>query len=132
MWNPVPSAWIQAIEAGFFAAWPGLASELMRKHLELSIEATKGRLRADRKNVRSAKIKLNNKPESPKRQNEFCTKLIDLNGKTRSYQTGRFPFISSRGHKRVMVVCDHDANAMLAEPLKSKAATEHLAALKKT
>ena len=90
MWNPAPFTWIQAIEAGFFAEWPSLAPELTQKHLEPVAETTKGCLRADWENVRSTKAKLDNQLNSPdtrKWQNEFCTKLIDLNGKTHSDQT---------------------------------------------
>ena len=48
-----------------------------------------------------------------------------------SDQTGRFPVTSSKGHKYVMVVYSQDANAILAEPLKSKSAIEHHKALSK-
>ena len=58
MWNPVPSTWIQAINAGFFATWPGLTPELVYKHLETTEATTKGHMRATRTNVRSTKIKL--------------------------------------------------------------------------
>lgn len=60
MWNPVPETWIQAIDAGFFATWPGLTSALVRKHLPPSIETTKGHMRADHSNVRSTKAKNEN------------------------------------------------------------------------
>ena len=35
-------------------------------------------------------------------------------------QTGKFPIISSRGNKYIMVMFVEDANAILAEPLKSR------------
>jgi hypothetical protein len=31
--SPVPSTWIKAIEAGHFTTWPGLTTDLVRKHL---------------------------------------------------------------------------------------------------
>lgn len=37
MWNLVPETWIKAIEAGFFATWPGLTSKLVKKHLTRTI-----------------------------------------------------------------------------------------------
>lgn len=55
MWNPAPSAWLQAIEVVFFATWSGITPELIRKHLEPTVETTKGHLWADRKNARSTK-----------------------------------------------------------------------------
>ena len=58
---PVVSTWTRAIQAGYFATWPGLTVELVRKHLPKSLATTKGHLRADRQNVRSTKLS----PPSP-------------------------------------------------------------------
>ena len=33
---PVPSTWIDAINAGFFTTWPGLTADLVKKHLQRS------------------------------------------------------------------------------------------------
>ena len=128
MWNPVPQTWMQAIEAGFFATWPGLTSKLVRKYLTRTVETDKGHLRADRKNARSTKVQ--ESQATSKRSNEFYAKTIELNGKVFSDQTGRFPVTSSKGNKYIMVMCDHDSNAILTKPLKSKSATEHLQAIK--
>jgi len=45
----VPDTWIQAIKAGFFATWPGILAEIMRKYYSKTIDLTKGYMRADRK-----------------------------------------------------------------------------------
>ena len=42
--EPVVSTWTQAIDSGFFATWPGLTSDLVRKHLPKSIATAKGHL----------------------------------------------------------------------------------------
>jgi hypothetical protein len=39
--SPIPSTWIKAIDKGHFAAWPGLTSNLMRKHLPKSMAMVK-------------------------------------------------------------------------------------------
>ena len=62
------------------------------------------------------------------RHNEFFIKTVELSGKIYSYQTGRFSLTSRKGNKYVMVVYDHDSNAILAKPLKSWSA-EHLLAV---
>jgi hypothetical protein len=49
-----------------------------------------------------------------------AVQIVDLTGKTYSDQTSRFPHTSSRGHKYVMIFYDHDSNAILAEPIKSR------------
>ena len=123
MWNPVPETWIKAIDAGFFATWPGLTSQLVKKHLSRTIETDMGHLRADRKNTRSTKPV---QPNIEKRTNDFYVKTIELTGKLCSDQTGRFPVMSSKGTKCVMVTCDHDSNSILAKPLRTKSSTEHL------
>ena len=38
--------------------------------------------------------------------------------------TGRLPVTSIRGSKYIMVLFDHDSNAILVEPLKSRSAQE--------
>ena len=78
--------------------------------------------------MRSTKLEAAEKTSS-KRNNELYSKIIQLNRKVCSDQTGRFPAASSKGNKRVMVVYDHDSNAVLAKPLKSKAALERLKAV---
>ena len=52
---PVPSTWIAAIDNGFFATWPGLTADLVRKHLPKSMATAKGHLRQEQKNLRSTK-----------------------------------------------------------------------------
>jgi hypothetical protein len=55
--SPVPSTWIKAIDAGHFATWPDLTSNLLRKHLPKSIATTKGHLRQERQGLRSTQPK---------------------------------------------------------------------------
>ena len=45
---------------------------------------------------------------------------IEFTGKVSTDQTGRFPVTSSRGSKYLMVLYDHDSNAILSEPLTSR------------
>ena len=53
--SPVLSTWIAAIDNGFFVTWPGLTSDLVRKHLPKSMATAKGHLRQEQKNLRSTK-----------------------------------------------------------------------------
>ena len=127
MWNPVPSTWIQAIDAGFFTTWPGLTSAAVKNHLQPTIETSKGHMRATRANIRSTKSTSSTSKHNcgeNKRTNEFYTKIIEPTGKVFSDQTGKFPVTSSKGNKYVMVVYDHDSNAILSEPLKSKSSSQ--------
>ena len=137
--SPVISTWTAAIDAGHFSTWPGLTSQLVRKHLPASIATAKGHRRQDRQNVRSTKPKpspplsdpqhVMTKPIFPSREpgiraNLVYCEALELTGKISTDQTGRFPTTSNRGNKYLMVLYDHDSNAILAEPLKSRSASE--------
>jgi hypothetical protein len=43
-------------------------------------------------------------------------------------QTGRFPVVSSKGNKYIMILYDYDSNAILAQPIKNQTAPELLKA----
>ena len=74
-------------------------------------------MKADRQAVKSTKCK--NKVKTTEealwkaRVNKFYLKTIDLTSTLYSDQTGRFPITLSRGNKYVMIVYDHDSNAIL-------------------
>ena len=110
--SPVPSTWIQAIEIGFFTSWPGLTADLVRKHLPKSGATVKGHQRQIGQNLRSTKPKPSSSiptsnsvmtidpPLGPVRANKLATfRIIELEGKLFSDQTGKFPITSSRGTK---------------------------------
>ena len=63
--RPVVSTWTQAINSGFFATWPGLISNLVRKHIPKSLAMAKGHLCQDWKNFRSTKKVLSTPPPPP-------------------------------------------------------------------
>ena len=132
--SPVTRTWTKAIDAGFFSTWPGLTSDLVRKHLPKSLATAKGHLKQDRKNVRSTKsTTMDPSPTLNPVGRTHCAfaKTINLSGTVYSDQTGRFPTTSSRGTKYVMIFYDFDSSAILAEPLKSRSEAELLRAFSK-
>ena len=46
-----------------------------------------------------------------------------------SDQTGKFPYLSSRGHKYIMIMYDYDMNAILFLVLRSKSGSEQYSAI---
>lgn len=58
------------------------------------------------------------------RTHALTVTTVDFTGCTFSDQTGCFPVVSRRGYKCVMILYSHDANAILAEPIKSRAQSE--------
>ena len=53
--SPVVHTWTKEIDAGYFATWPGLTSELVHKHIPKSLAMAKGHLKQDRQNICSTK-----------------------------------------------------------------------------
>lgn len=132
--SPVPSTWIKAIENGNFATWPGLTTALVRKYLPESVATAKGHLHHIRQHIRSTQP-LEDKVPSPsshrQRTHHVTVKAIELNGAISTDATGGFPKTSRRGNKYIYVLYDHDSNAILVEPLKSRKDAEIIRAFNK-
>ena len=64
-------------------------------------------------------------PPLPLQETRVLTQMaylqtVEFTGKVSTDQTGRFPVTSSRGSKYLMVLYNHNSNAILAEPLTSR------------
>ena len=123
--------WTKAINAGYFATWPGLTSELVRKHLPKLLATAKGHMKQYPKNIRSTKLSIATAPlvlpsqHAPlARSHQVFVETVELTGKVSTDQTGRFPVTSSRGIKYLMVLYDHDSNTIIPEPIKSRSEAE--------
>jgi hypothetical protein len=131
--SPVKSAWITAIKNGNFASWPGLTEHAVEKHLSKSTSTTKGHLNQQSQNARTTKIKdtkvIVTEPDIDhglKTQFVYAA-AIDA-GQIYTDQTGRFPVVSSKGNKYIMILYDYDSNAILAQTIKDQTAPELLKA----
>jgi hypothetical protein len=129
----VKSTWITAIKNGHFTSWPGLTEQAVEKHLSKSTSTTKGHLNQQRQNARTTK---GNYPKviitEPDLDQGIKTQFIYAAtidaGKIYTYQTGRFPVVSSKGNKYIMILYDYDSNAVLAQPIKDRTAPKLLRA----
>ena len=63
-------------------------------------------------------------PTAASRTNEVFIKVVDLQAKVYSDQTGVFPHISSQGYRYLMIFYDYDTNAIFVRPLKTKTSVE--------
>ena len=125
--SPVPTTWCAAINAGSFNTWPGLTAELVRLHLPKSIATIKGHMQQVQQGLRSTQPTL--PPQAL--ENIISVETLDITNRIYSDQTGRFPVTSSRGNKYIMVVLDHDSNAILTTPMKSRHDHEMVSAFRK-
>ena len=108
---PPIKTFCQAINNGFFSTWPGLSSDLIRKHLELSVPTVMGRMQRTRQGIRStSKPAKTTEPEPepepplppPRSHMDWnhqvgsgVFSLGELKGIISSDLPGQFPFISS-------------------------------------
>ena len=92
----------------------------------------KGHLDQEQKNQQSTKIqiKLDNsdydhfskKYTLNKKKHQAAALLFPFNltSKAYGYLTGRFPYLSPRGNQYILIIYDHESNAILSEPLKNR------------
>jgi hypothetical protein len=99
-----------------FSSWPGLNEHSAEKYLSKSTSIAKGHLNQQRQNARTKKIKdaqlidsETDQDHGIKTQFEYSA-TIDA-GQIYMDQTGRFPVVSSKGNKYIMIVYDYDSNA---------------------
>jgi hypothetical protein len=114
--SPPISTWTQAIEKNFFATWPGLTANTIRKYLPKSLATVKGYLKAAPKNLRStsktrptlaptdANTAMTTPTSSHVQTHLVYTKVILITGQIHFNKTGRFPVTSSRGNQYIMIV----------------------------
>jgi hypothetical protein len=143
LFSPVPSTLLHAIQRGHLTTWPGLTSHNVKRFLHKSIATVKGHLDQTRKNKRSTKTAspaedLTALPSPPitdgKRTHLVYAAIINAptaTGQIYTDQTGRFPVVSRRGNKYIMVLYDYDSNSILVEPIKNRTDAEILHAFER-
>ena len=144
-YSPVKSTWMKAINKGFFNTWPGLNQQNVRKYLEKSIASEKGHMDEERAGTRSTKIKdprvgkgmlwddqeditaIPSQEIGNERTHHIYAAVepIPETGQIHTDQTGRFPVISSRGNKYIMIMYVYDANAIMSTPMKNRTKESH-------
>ena len=84
--SPFPTTFISAINNGTFSTWPGLAAELISKHLPKSLATAKGHNKLARKNIRSTR------PQEPlvARTKTVQITVVEPSDLLATYLTGRF------------------------------------------
>jgi hypothetical protein len=114
--------------------WPGITTRAVRRHLPKSIITSLGHLDQQRANKQSTKTPpiapttpTAPRPPTPRTHNIFVD-CRPITGQIFSDLPGRFVLPSSRGNNYLLVVYDYDSNAILAEPIKNRTATQIVSA----
>jgi hypothetical protein len=131
--SPPKSTWITAIKNGHFTSWPGLTEHAVEKYLSKSTSTTKGHLNQQRQNARTTKVKdpkvIMAEPDLDQGiKTEYVYAATIDAGQIYTDQTGRFPVVSSKGNKYIMILYDYESNAILAQTIKDRTAPELLRA----
>ena len=128
---PVLSTWIKAIQKGYYISWPGLTANNVRRYLPKSPITARGHIEQLCKNTNSTKNLLEDENlEVEPQQTDDNIKTHQMfaaiceEGKIYTDQTGRFPQLSRKGTKYIMIIYVYDANAILTVGLKSRMAGE--------
>jgi hypothetical protein len=135
---PPKETFCNAVQAGNYATWPGLTTQLLNKHFPNSDETQKGHMKGQRQGVQSTKQKAlenivakeqnikikqgtENAPHSHiKQHDDLFIKVVDLADTIYSNQTGTFLFTLQCGNRYIMVATHTDANYIFCEPMKNK------------
>ena len=135
LFNPSKSTLLRAIRKEHLSSFPGLTTNLISKHLPKQVATSKGHLDQEFRNLWSTKnmspfdegdldydIEPPQDPLNPKTNNLMCT-IIDskeLESKSYSDQTGRFPVRSTSGNQYIVMLYHYDTNSIHAVPIKSR------------
>ncbi len=123
---PPEEAWTNTINTGNYFTWPGLTATAVRWHFPELDETQKGHTKKQRQNVRSTKIKVENKstrekpPTREKKMHDVYIKIHNVSSTMQSDQTGCFPATSSSGNQYIMVLVEVDGNYIDTEPMKNR------------
>ena len=121
---PTKATWLKRIQN--YQTWPMVNVKNVNKYFPESEETQQGHMKNQRQGVRSTKIKLKDTDEEEQPQialpkkNDILISTYDTQETMYTDQTGKFPFISSRGNKYMMVLYHVDSNSIWAEPMKNR------------
>jgi hypothetical protein len=107
--SPIKSTWITAIKNGNFISWSGLTEQAVQKHLSKSTSTTKGHLNQRRQNARTTKVKdpkvIVTEPDLDHGiKTQFVYSATIDAGHIYTDQMGRFPVVSSKENKYIMIL----------------------------
>ena len=126
--SPSPSTFLDAIQRNFFATWPGLTTNIVRRHLTQTDANVKGHLDQQRQCKRKHPSQEDQPiPSTGTHSHTIYAAILDPatpTGCTYSDLTSCFPIQSNRGANYILVVYEYDSNAIIVCPLRNRTASE--------
>ena len=125
----VKETWIRAVQAGNYATWPGLSVKSIRTYCPDDAEETlKGHMRRQRQGFRSTRERQEQEPhehKTPKRkENYIYVTVINIKEEIHTDQTGKFPHLSSKGNRYIMVAHNIYANYIFMDAMKNRSESQ--------
>ena len=129
LFSPPISTTRKVLRNGHLKTWPHIETKCLNKNNENTLL---GRLDAARR--KSKKTSVSNSKDKEEEEEEeiiqeektnlFIRKVIELDETSCSNQTGKFPCVSSRGNRYLMVVHSCNANGILLRAIKNRTGDE--------
>jgi hypothetical protein len=144
---PVVSTLIKAINAGYLRGWPGLTSDRVHRHINVSVKSKQGHMNQVPQGLQSMQptsatvpialpsnqvdSNMDNAPQVPA---NICTHHVFMTvhlitGCVSSDNTGHFPVTSNQGNTYIALFYIYDANAIWLVPIKNRSKEELLRAV---
>ena len=129
---PVKETWIRAVRAGNYATWPGLDVKSVRKYCPDDAEETlEGHIRGQRQGFCSTRERREQEPHEDKtpkgKENDIYVIVIDLKEEIHTDQTGKFPNLSSKVNRDIIVTHNIDANHIFMDAMKNLSESQIMA-----
>eukprot|EP00804_Cyclotella_cryptica_P002817 CCRYP_009355-RA/>CCRYP_009355-RA protein AED:0.29 eAED:0.33 QI:0/0/0/1/0.66/0.5/4/0/552 len=120
------TTWMAAIWRGNYDTWPLVTIANVHKHFPQSEETQQGHMRSQRQGVRSTKTTLQAPANPPSHtapslpHHDIYIKTYATRDTVYTDQTGKFPHLSSRGHRYQMILYHTNSNLIWVEPTKNR------------
>ena len=125
--SPSISTFLEATERNFFATWPNLTPQVIRRYLQPSVATAKGHLNQQRQRHRKPFYEEPQPTPITTRTHTVYAAIVDPKqptGNSFSDLTGQFPIQSNRRANYIFVLYDYNSNAILVRPLCNRSAQE--------
>ena len=139
---PTKRTWIKSIKSENYLTWPFLTIKNVNKYFPESEETHQGHMQGQRQGVQSTKVNIKTEDDDDEKEgdekqvdvklHEIYIKVYDPKETMYTDQNGKFPVVSSRGNKYMMLLVDVDSGSIWAEAMKNRKEGEMIQASRRS